>query len=197
MPFTHFEITGNKILLRPIRLDDAESRLHLLQDDAVLTYLATSGYISLAEMKERMERAVAEWKTGQSYMCAIEWINEPGFIGNISIRFRTHPLQADIGYWVGQRYWNKGYVTEAIRLTCHVCFTHLNSNKVYATVFVGNDASRRVLEKNGFSLDGTIKRYFYKDGTWKDGWFFSLLKEEWEQRIGYFLPSGQDIAVGE
>jgi RimJ/RimL family protein N-acetyltransferase len=150
MPFTHFEISGNKIRLRPIRIEDAEIRYRLHQDKAVLTYLATRGYTNVAEVSGRLQEAVNEWQTGQSYMCAIERLNEPGFIGNISIRFRLHPQQADIGYWVGQEFWNKGYVTEAVRLACHVCFKHLKSNKVYATVFVGNDASRRVLEKNGF-----------------------------------------------
>ena len=71
-------------------------------------------------------------------------------------------------------------MTDAVRLVTHFSFEYLNAIRVYATVFVGNVGSRRVLEKNGFSLDGTLRSNAFKRGEWLDEWFFSILRSEWE-----------------
>jgi RimJ/RimL family protein N-acetyltransferase len=195
MPFERFDIAGEKIRLRPVRVSDAENVYDLLKNDAVFSQLKGDGPKDMAEERDILQRREADWKTSSNLYLAIESTSSLEFVGNISARFRIHPQQADIGYWIGEPYWNRGYMTEAIRLVCHICFKHLNSNKIYATVFVGNVASCRVLEKNGFSLDGTLRRHVYKWGTWKDAWFLSLLAEEWEARKDYYLPRFEDVVV--
>ena len=67
--------------------------------------------------------------------------------------------------------------------------------RVYATVFVGNTSSRRVLEKNGFSLDGTLRCHVNKGGKWLDGWFLSLLRNEWQTRREQYSPRYEDLVV--
>ncbi len=68
---------------------------------------------------------------------------------------------AEIGYFMGKEYWGKGFATEAVRLMTQYAFSHINLRKVYATVNDGNAASSRVLEKNGYSLVGRMKKHNY------------------------------------
>ncbi len=68
---------------------------------------------------------------------------------------------AEIGYFIDKEYWGKGFATETVKLMTEYAFSHMNLRKVYATVNDGNAASARVLEKNGFSLVGRMKKHNY------------------------------------
>lgn len=193
--FADIQLVGDRVRLRPIREDDAARAHHLVSDDAVLANLAWEGPAGEGEMAETYRRLEGEWKSGESYCFAIERVNVSGLCGCIDARFPRHPRQADIGYWLGAPYWNRGYMTEAIRLVCHFSFEHLDAVRAYATVFDGNVGSRRALEKNGFSLDGTLRRHVFKRGEFLDAWFLTLLRSEWEEDRDRFLPRHEDIVA--
>lgn len=195
--FDRIDILGEKVRLRVARSTDAEQAYKLVKNEAVLSTIAWDGPADEAEMRETYRRWQREVKSGQSHNLTIESADKAVLIGSIGLRFPRHPLQADIGYWLGEPFWNGGYMTEAVRLICYFAFQHLNVLRAYATVFAGNAGSRRVLEKNGFSLDGTLRRHIDKGGKWLDGWFFSLLRDEWQARREDFLPRYEDIAVRE
>lgn len=67
------------------------------------------------------------------------------------------PRRANIGYWLGAPYWGLGYATEAVRALVDNIFETESIEDVKADVRVGNMASRRVLEKCGFSQAGESK----------------------------------------
>jgi len=167
--FNHIDIVGDKVRLRSARPTDAADAYRLVTDEAILSNLAWDGPANEEELLNTYQQWEEEMKNGESYHLAIERANETVFIGCIDIRFPRHPLQADIGYWLGVPFWGKGYMTDAVRLACHLSFKHLNAARVYATVFVGNISSRQALEKNDFSLDGTLRCHVYKCGEWIDG----------------------------
>jgi len=60
----------------------------------------------------------------------------------------------DLGYWLGVKYWNKGYATEAARAVIDFAFTELGHDTLSAGARVTNPASRRILEKCGFQWTG-------------------------------------------
>ncbi len=193
--FNHIDIVGDKVRLRPTRATDAKVAHRLVTDEAVLSNLAWDGPTNEEELRDTFRRWEEEMKKGESYNMAIEHSDQPGLIGCIDIRFPKHPRQADIGYWMGVPFWNKGYMTDAIRLACHLSFKHLNAVRAYATVFVGNIGSRQALEKNGFSLDGTMRCHVNKRGRWLDCWFFTLLRAEWEAKRERFYPRHEEVVV--
>ncbi len=193
--FKKLDITGEKVHLRQIRANDAEKAYLVLKNDAVLSNLAWDGPASQQEVYTTYKQWEEEMKNGESYRLAIERVELSGTIGCIDIRFPKHPQQADIGYWLGEPFWNKGYMTDAVRLACYLSFHYLDAIKTAAGVFVGNTGSKRALEKNGFSLDGTMRSQVYKRGEWRDVWLFSLLRSEWESRQNYYLPGHEDIII--
>ena len=193
--FSHIDIVGEKVSLRPVRAADAAAAYNLVKNEAVLSTLAWDGPADEEEVLNTYHRWEEEMKAGESCNLAIERADQAGLIGCIGIRFPRHPLQVDIGYWLGEPFWNKGYMTEAVRLACHLSFKYLNAARAYATVFVGNIGSRRALEKNGFFLDGTLRCHIYKRGEFLDGWFYSLLRSEWEDKREEFCPRREEVVV--
>jgi len=193
--FERVELAGDSVRLRPTRPNDAADAYRLVSDEAVLKWLLWDGPNAEEELAETFHRWQEGLETGEGYHFAIERTDESGLIGCIGSRLTEHRLQADIGYWLGVPYWNRGYMTEAIRLICHFSFEYLGAVRVYAAAFVGNVGSRQALEKNGFSLDGTLRSHVLKRGEWRDEWFLSLLRSEWERDRTMFLPRYENIAV--
>ena len=74
-------------------------------------------------------------------------------IGSCSLGIDDGPV-ADIGYWLGTRYWGKGYATEAVRALIDHAFADLGHKALQSSVRVTNPGSRRVLEKCGFQWTG-------------------------------------------
>jgi [ribosomal protein S5]-alanine N-acetyltransferase len=77
-------------------------------------------------------------------------------------------VSAEIGYWLAEPFWGRGIATEALgAITDHAIAAH-NLTRVYALPFAWNTASCRVLEKNGYVLEGRLRRSAIKDGVITD-----------------------------
>lgn len=86
----------------------------------------------------------------------------------------VYRLNAEIGYWIGEPYWGKGYATEVVKLLLNVAFEELNLSRVYAYI----SASMRVLEKSGFKKEAIIKSSIIKEGKIFDEHLYSIRKDE-------------------
>lgn len=103
-------------------------------------------------------------------------------VGALSIRPGFQPGRGDIGYWIGIPHQRKGYATAAVARALEIAFGPMKMEKVEACAFVGNLASRRVLEKNGFREEGRTRKAVLKRGRWLDEWVLGITREEWEAR---------------
>jgi RimJ/RimL family protein N-acetyltransferase len=83
---------------------------------------------------------------------------------------------AEIGYWIGEPFWNKGIVTQAVQTMVAYLFEHTNIVRLFAPVFVHNMASARVLEKNGFRQVGILKKAAFKNNRFVDMLYYDLVK---------------------
>lgn len=97
--------------------------------------------------------------------------------------------QAELGYWVRSDYAGRGYATEAGAALLVYGFQSLGLHKIKADVAVGNEGSARVLDKLGFTRDGTLREDRAVGGTWLDHWSYSILDREFAER--YSLPVGR------
>lgn len=123
-------------------------------------------------------KACAEgFEKGTSVDFAVTCRADGSFIGAIGLVFRSVSQRAELGYWIGKPYWNRGYCTEAARRVVAFAFEECGVESVYAYYFQRNPASGRVLEKIGMRHAEYIpkdpKRYFFEDMIRK-----SLLKGE-------------------
>ena len=184
-------LEGNLVRLRPIKASDAHAAFSMLINEKVLEWLLWDGPKNEEELLNTYTQWQNEFGEVSDYRFAIERLDNPGIIGCMDIRFPEHKEQADIGYWLGFPFWNKGYMTDALCLLCHFGFKHIGAVRIYAPIFKGNVRSRRVLEKNGFYLDGTLRSHLLKCKQWRDVWFMSLLRSDWRKKQEFYKPTGE------
>jgi RimJ/RimL family protein N-acetyltransferase len=106
-------------------------------------------------------------------------IDVEGFaVGAIGVRpgEDIHRFSAEIGYWLGEEYWNRGIVTEAVVAITDYAFETLGMVRLYADVFVWNPSSIRVLEKAGFTKEGVLRRSAMKDRQLVDQVLYARVK---------------------
>lgn len=93
-------------------------------------------------------------------------------VGGIGIA-RIENNEGELGYWLGEHYWGQGIMSEAVKRITEYGFQNLGLEKLYADVFSFNNASMKVLEKNGYSLEGIHRGDVTKDGKLIDGHRFA------------------------
>ena len=86
---------------------------------------------------------------------AIELKEEKKCIGCIDIRMDYYSNKASFGYVLNRSYWNKGYMTEALKVILDLSFNKLKVNRMEACHYIGNEGSGRVMEKCGMHYEGT------------------------------------------
>ncbi len=85
----------------------------------------------------------------------------------------------ELGYWLAEPFWGKGYVVEGCRALLTHVFAEYKPVRVQARVIEGNEASARVLAKLGFHEEGTLRKFLFRRGRQEDVRMFSVLREEW------------------
>lgn len=87
-------------------------------------------------------------------------------VGNISVEQKSdvYRKDAEIGYLLITEKWSQGIMTEAVGQICDIAFSSLDIIRITGLVYEPNSGSRRVLEKNGFLLEGTMKNAVVKEG---------------------------------
>ena len=108
---------------------------------------------------------------------AIEW--EGNYVGNIGLLQETDVYRktAEIGYFIGEPFWNKGIASKAVNLITDFGFNVLKVARIHTGVFEYNTASMRVLEKNGYVKEGIFKKSIFKDGKlWDEHRYAKFVK---------------------
>jgi ribosomal-protein-alanine N-acetyltransferase len=106
---------------------------------------------------------------------AIEYRHEA--IGGIGFErhIDVHRFTAGVGYWIAEPYWGQGIASAALQRATDYGFNRLNLERIEAMVFDHNAASARVLEKNGYSFEGRLRRSVFKDDRFLDCLLYSRL----------------------
>jgi RimJ/RimL family protein N-acetyltransferase len=99
-------------------------------------------------------------------------------IGGIGLILNSdvYVMSAEIGYWLGEPFWGQGITTEAVRQMVDYTFYYYDIVRLYAEVFEINKASMRVLEKNGFYLEGVRRKAVLKNGVLMDDYIWVKLR---------------------
>lgn len=103
---------------------------------------------------------------------------EGKFVGCISAapQKNIHKFTAEIGYYIAPQFWGNGLATQAVKLLTEYIFGNTEIMRLYAEPFARNKASCRVLEKAGFTFEGTLRKNAVKNGAVEDMKMYSILK---------------------
>ena len=106
------------------------------------------------------------------------------FAGSIGMVPKTDIVRGnmEIGYWLGEAYWNKGIVTTAVNLIVEYGFKQLGIIRIHTGVFEYNSASMRVLEKCGFTKEGVFRKSVFKQNKIWDEIRYSKINPQFESQ---------------
>ena len=101
-------------------------------------------------------------------------------IGCIGLRLGpdVHRRTAELGYWLGEPFWGRGIMTEAVRAFTAWAFPHFDLVRIYAEPFANNAASIRLLEKASFTCEGRLRAHIFKDGQILDAFLYAKLRDD-------------------
>lgn len=102
-----------------------------------------------------------------------------GGIG-ISVKDDVYEKSAELGYWLAESYWRKGIMSKAVWIICKEAFETFDIVRIFAEPFADNAGSRGVLEKAGFTYEGTMRNGIYKNGEIHSYCMYSVLREEFD-----------------
>jgi RimJ/RimL family protein N-acetyltransferase len=157
------ELKSGDIKLRPLKLTDY-TRLAVLANNEKVSCNLRDGFphpYTEADAKTFLSKFADQHPT---YFFAIEYKDE--YVGNISLVpcQDIYRQSAEIGYFIGEPYWNKGIVTKAVTMITEYGFSELGIVRIHTGIFEYNIASVRVLEKCGFTKEGVFRKSITKQG---------------------------------
>ena len=158
--------------IRPWRLDDAESLARHANNRKV--WLGLRDIFPHPYTTDDAREFLLKTTTAQPATNFCIEVNRTA-VGGIG----THPGEdvhrhtATLGYWLGEEFWGRGIMTEAVTAVTAFCFDNFALRRISAEVFANNPASVRVLEKAGFSVEGRLKNNVIKDGQILDSLLFA------------------------
>jgi RimJ/RimL family protein N-acetyltransferase len=140
--------------LRPPIEADIEAIFEYGRDPEVTALMDWRRLSDPGEARDFLGRTSESWRLGTEFTWVI---TEPGpdvVIGAISIRMRD--TDADFGYVLNQRYWSRGFTTEAAAAVVYWAMAVRKVPRIWATCDIENHRSMRVLEKLGLRREGLV-----------------------------------------
>ena len=166
-----------EVVLRPWRLDDADSIATYAGDREVARWLRDVFPCPYSRQDaEDFIRMCLDTGEDEAIFRAIEV--DGTAVGSVALtRGRdVYRRSAELGYWLGRPFWGRGIVTEAVKEICLLCLERWDIVRIFAEPFAENCGSRRVLEKAGFQLEGTLRKSVYKWGQLQDSCIYGYLR---------------------
>ena len=176
------DLIGRNVYLRETALDDCnQNYLGWLNDEESNRYFDTR--LSKQSLKTIYEFIEKTNSSVDSYLCAIVNKKSGNHIGNVKVG-PIHPFykRAEISYFIGDKSQRgKGCATEAVALMTKFAFRDLKVHKLRGLVREFNIGSKIVLEKNGYVLEGILRKEekYDQNSEWEDVYSYALLNNEY------------------
>lgn len=177
-------IVGDGLYLRPSELRDFVEWTSLReQSRAFLTPwepVWPADDLTRTSFRYRVRRHAEEMARDEAYSFFIFRESDDVLLGGLSFGYvrRGVSQSASLGYWMGEPYAGKGYMTRAVRLACAYIFEKQGLHRIEAACLPSNEPSKRLLTRVGFHQEGYARSYLNINGEWRDHLLFALLDSD-------------------
>ncbi|MBV9260766.1 MAG: GNAT family N-acetyltransferase [Pseudolabrys sp.] len=177
-------ITGDGVYLRAPQMADFSEWASLRERSrAFLTPwepIWPSDDLSRGAFRRRIKRYVEDQRSDQAYAFLIFRSGDNALLGGLTLaNLRRGVAQAaSIGYWVGEPFARRGYMSAAVRALIPFSFGSLRLHRLEAACIPDNAASIALLEKTGFRREGYAREYLCINGVWADHLLYARLKND-------------------
>ncbi|NJC40266.1 ribosomal-protein-alanine N-acetyltransferase [Brevundimonas alba] len=176
-------VKGEGVTLRHPRASDYEAWATLRQKSHAYLQPWEPSWpeddLTRAAFKRRLSIYARELDAGNAWPFFIFADADQGLVGAITLSNvrRGVAESGTLGYWIGQPFAGRGHATAAVRAVVGHAFDDLKLHRVEAACVPTNVASRRVLEKSGFVLEGHARAYLKINGAWADHLLFGAVND--------------------
>ncbi len=173
-------IETERLILRRFEYSDDEAMLkYWVADEKIQSLYSEPVYSTKEEVKELLDNYISSYTKDDYYRWAVIEKESDECIGQIAYFLVDNKNHfAEIEYCIGSDFQCKGYATEATKAIISYGFTKINLHKVQICTKTINKPSKRVIEKCGFTYEGTLRDYFYMNGEYVGRLYFSILRDE-------------------
>lgn len=175
-------IETDRLILRRFQYLDNEAMLkYWVADEKIQSLYSEPVYTTKEAVKELLDKYIGSYEKNDYYRWAIVEKNTGECIGQIAyflVDSKNH--FAEIEYCIGSNFQCMGFATEATKSVIAYGFEKMNLHKVQICTKTINEPSKRVIEKCGFTYEGTLRDYFYRNGEYVGRLYFSMLRSEFE-----------------
>ena len=167
--------------IRLFKETDVNDLFKYCSDPLVTKYMVFDTYTDIKEAHERIKYCIEQnEKLERPLLWAIEDKETHKLIGSIDfVKWYISHKNAEIGYVLNRKYWNKGIMTEVLSEVIKFGFEKMNLNRIEIYCDERNIGSARVLEKNDLKYEGTFRQRMYIKNEFVNLRCYSILKEEY------------------
>jgi ribosomal-protein-alanine N-acetyltransferase len=170
------DLITDRLILRRIADTDAEAFFVLRSDERVMQYINRPRAQTMADALDFIARVNRGIDENEGINWAICLKGHPTPIGVISFwRIIKEHYRAEVGYMLSPTHQGKGIMQEALTSILNYGFRVIGLHSVEAHVNPLNEASIKLLERNGFQREAYCRENFYCDGHFLDSAVYSLL----------------------
>jgi ribosomal-protein-alanine N-acetyltransferase len=164
----------NGVFLRELVVEDRDQLAQLANNKKIFNNIRD--FFPHPYTKKNAEEFIAQCnREDPKTTFAIEFSGEFSGVIGLVLQQDIYRMSAEIGYWIGEPFWNKGIASEAVKLMIHYGFKTLGLVRIHTGVFDYNKASQRVLEKCGFIKEGVFRNSVLKNGVICDEYRYAVL----------------------
>jgi RimJ/RimL family protein N-acetyltransferase len=177
------KIEGEQINLRKLKKSDAPAIYQNANDKLIAKYTELPHPYKLDDAYGFIRATHQKLNKKKAFELGIELKETKEIIGMISLmKVDYDNKNAEIGYWLGKKYWGRKIMKEAIKLFLNFGFNKVKLTRIYAKVMHPNISSAKLLEKSGFQYEGRMRKATLKDGKWMDALMYSILNSEFKSK---------------
>ena len=175
-------INTERLILRRFECSDCASvHRNWASDEDVQTKYGEPVYPTEADVGGLLGKYIDAYQYDDKYRWAVIERESGECIGQAAFFLvDSNNHFAEIEYCIGRAFQGKGYATEATKALIRYGFEEIGLNKVQICARTVNAPSRRVIDKCGFTYEGTLRQYFFMGDHYEDRMFFSILRDEYK-----------------
>jgi RimJ/RimL family protein N-acetyltransferase len=171
-----------RLLLRPFTLADANDVRRLAGKRAIAdTTLNIPHPYEEGMAEEWISTHQESFDQGKGVTFAVTARSDGALMGAISLMAVRAGHQAELGYWIGVPYWNRGFCTEAGHAVLRYAFQDMELLRVHCCHLSRNPSSGRVMQKLGMQYEGRRRQHAMRWGTPEDLELYGIVKEDWKK----------------
>ncbi len=172
-------LTTPRLILRPVRMSDAQDLYEYSRDPQVAQHVLWEAHRSIHQTRAYIRYLLRQYRNAAPGTFAIALRDGGKVIGTIGFMWVQHENRsAEVGYSLSRAYWNRGYMSEALRAVLDFGFTKLNLNRIEAQHECDNPASGHVMKNAGMRHEGTLRERIYNKGRYADVELYAIVRRD-------------------